>query len=91
MRDTAHLPHMSRDVSTLIQEIYELRIQVCDLRKEGGSGGLLLQRFLSDSESYAGPLVDPNASCVSPQTNLSLQTNPSKQLEVDTESHFSQV
>jgi hypothetical protein len=45
-------------IAGLIQEIGHLRLQIFHLEDHGGGGGLLLDRFLTQSETHAESVVD---------------------------------
>jgi hypothetical protein len=61
LEDTAQIPHIKQDaaqIASLVREIDLLRLQVSQLEDRGGSGGVLLERFLANSTSYAEFVVD---------------------------------
>lgn len=61
-KDTSYIPSIKQDTSQiagLIKEIGFLRLQVCDRRLEDSDRGIMLQRFLEESSSYAESAVDP--------------------------------
>jgi len=60
-KDTSEIPSIKQDtiqIASLIQEIGFLRMQVSGLRHEDSNGGILLQRFLDESTTYAESAVD---------------------------------
>ena len=60
-QDTAQIPSIKHDTSQiadLIEEIALLRSQVADLEQHDRSGGVILQRFLDESTSYAESIID---------------------------------
>lgn len=60
-KDTSGIPSIKQDtvqIASLIEEIGLLRMQVSDPRREDSNGGILLQRFLDESTTYAESAVD---------------------------------
>ena len=59
--DTAQIPEIKQDTSqiaSLVQEMGFLRLQISDLERYGGGGGVAMERFLAESASYAESVVD---------------------------------
>lgn len=63
--DTSQIPLIKQDtaqISVLVQEIASLRLQVTVLEQVDRHGGVVLQRFLDDTNSYAETVLDYHVS-----------------------------
>jgi hypothetical protein len=56
--ETTNIKQDTSQIASLVQEIGLLRLQVSQLENRGGSGSLLLQRFLAESTTYAESVTD---------------------------------
>jgi hypothetical protein len=56
--DTEEIKQDTQQINILVQEIAFLRLQVSQLKRESGSAGVTLQRFLDETSSYAESAVD---------------------------------
>jgi ankyrin repeat protein len=56
--DTIIIKQDTSQIAGLVQEIGLLRLQISHLEDHGGSGGLLLERFLAQSTTYAESVAD---------------------------------
>jgi ankyrin repeat protein len=71
--DVADIKQDTSQITTLVHEIGLLRLHVSQLEGRGGSGGVLLERFLAESTTYAESVVDiEDLKAVAPEQNPTL-------------------
>jgi hypothetical protein len=52
-QNTAQISEIRQDTADLLQQLASLRIQIAELERHDGGQGIILQRFLDESTSYA--------------------------------------
>jgi hypothetical protein len=52
-QNTAQISEIRQDTADLLQQLASLRLQVAELERHDGGQGIILQRFLDESTSYA--------------------------------------
>lgn len=52
-QNTAQIPEIRQDTADLLQQLASLRLQIAELERHDGGQGIILQRFLDESTSYA--------------------------------------
>ena len=71
--DVADIKQNTSQIATLVHEIGLLRLHVSQLEGRGGSGGVLLERFLAESTTYAESVIDiEDSKAIAPEQNPTL-------------------
>ena len=52
-QNTAQIPEIRQDTADLLRQLASLRLQIAELERHDGGQGIILQRFLDESTSYA--------------------------------------
>jgi hypothetical protein len=52
-QNTAQIPEIRQDTADLLRQLASLRLQIAELKRHDGGQGIILQRFLDESTSYA--------------------------------------
>lgn len=82
--DTEEIKQDTQQINILVQEIAYLRLQVSQLKRESGSAGITLQRFLDETSSYAESAVDAtDLGEVDPNETRSLSVISEEDSEID--------